>query len=143
DADTIVPPDWLWKQAMCGADAFCGIVDVGDWLDYPAAVREAFAGRELARDGHGHIHGANLGVSAAAYRAAGGFPALATGEDVALVRALQRTGAGIAWHARPVVSTSARRTARAPQGFSGFLRSLEREVLGAGAALAPSRALVP
>ena len=141
DADTHVPSDWLWKQANCGADAFCGVVEVRDWLDYPAAVHQAFAGRELARDGHRHIHGANLGVSAAAYQGVGGFPPLVTGEDVALVQALQRSGATIAWRARPVVTTSARRSARAPQGFSGFLRALEREVLETGAGLLPSREL--
>lgn len=141
DADTHVPSDWLWKQANCGADAFCGVVEVRDWLDYPAAVRQAFAGREHARDGHRHIHGANLGVSAAAYQEVGGFPPLTTGEDVALVQALQCSGATIAWRARPVVTTSARRSARAPHGFSGFLRALEREVLEAGAGLLPSREL--
>jgi len=141
DADTHVPSDWLWKQANCGTDAFCGVVEVRDWLDYPAAVHQAFAGRELARDGHRHIHGANLGVSAAAYQEVGGFPPLVTGEDVALVQALQRSGATIAWRARPVVTTSARRSARAPKGFSGFLRALEREVLETGAGLLPSREL--
>ena len=109
-----------------------------DWLDYPSTVRQAFARRELARDGHRHIHGANLGVSAAAYQGVGGFPQLVTGEDVALVQALQRSGATIAWRARPVVTTSARRSARAPHGFSGFLRALEREVLEARATLLPS-----
>ncbi|MCC7633998.1 glycosyltransferase [Stenotrophomonas rhizophila] len=135
DADTIVPPDWLWKQTTCGADAFCGVVEVRDWLDYPPLVREAFAVCEHARDGHGHVHGANLGVSAAAYRAAGGFAPLVTGEDVALVQALQQAEVSIAWHARPAVATSARRSARAPRGFSGFLRTLEREVLDAGVTL--------
>lgn len=79
DADTHVPFDWLWKQASCGADAFCGVVEVRDWLDYPAAVRQAFARREHAREGHRHIHGANMGVSAAAYREVGGFSPLFTG----------------------------------------------------------------
>jgi hypothetical protein len=41
-----------------------------------------------------------------------------------------------------VVSTSARRTARAPHGFSGFLRALEREVMGTTDVLLPQR-LVP
>lgn len=142
DADSHVPRDWLWKQAACEADAFCGVVEVRDWLDYPSTVRQAFARRELARDGHRHIHGANLGVSAAAYQGVGGFPQLVTGEDVALVQALQRSGATIAWRARPVVTTSARRSARAPHGFSGFLRALEREVLEARATLLPSGELV-
>ncbi|HBZ46339.1 MAG TPA: glycosyl transferase, partial [Stenotrophomonas sp.] len=47
-------------------------------------------------------------------------------------------GARIAWLARPAVATSARRTARAPHGFSGFLRALEREVMGARSPLLPA-----
>lgn len=141
DADTVVPADWLCRQLDCGADAFCGVVDVVDWLDFAPAVREAFACREEARDGHRHIHGANLGVSAAAYLAAGGFTALATGEDVALVRSLQAMQARIAWLGHPAVATSARRSGRAPQGFSGFLRALEREVVEAGAGLLPAPVL--
>jgi glycosyltransferase involved in cell wall biosynthesis len=138
DADTAVPQDWLWRQSLCGADAFCGVVEVEDWLDYPERVRTAFSAREIVQDGHRHIHGANLGMSAAAYLAVGGFPALRTGEDVALVEALAGNGARIAWLARPAVATSARRTARAPHGFSGFLRALEREVMGAGPPLLPA-----
>lgn len=142
DADTVVPPDWLSRQISCGADAFCGVVGVMDWLDYPDPVRTAFAEREATRDGHRHIHGANLGVSAAAYLAVGGFQELHSGEDVALVDAIARNGAHIAWLARPAVATSARRAARAEHGFSSFLRALEREVVGAGAGLLPSR-MVP
>lgn len=132
DADTAVPPDWLWRQVNCGADAFCGVVEVVDWLDYPDAVRVAFDRGGVVQDGHRHIHGANMGFSAAAYRAVGGFPALATAEDVALVTALTDAQVSVAWLARPAVTTSARRTARAPQGFSSFLRALEREVMGTG-----------
>lgn len=143
DADTSVPADWLWRQVSCGADAFCGVVEVVDWLDYPEAVRVAFNRHgEVVQDGHRHIHGANMGFSAAAYLAAGGFPALATSEDVALVAALTDTQARLAWLAQPAVVTSARRTARAPLGFSSFLRALERDVMEAGAGLLPAR-LVP
>ncbi|QNR95822.1 glycosyltransferase [Stenotrophomonas sp. 169] len=141
DADTIVPRDWLSRQVGCGADAFCGVVNVADWMDYPDAVRDAFAQRELVRDGHRHIHGANMGVNTPAYLAAGGFQTLSTGEDVALVSALSNTRASIAWHAKPAVLTSARRSARAPHGFSEFLRALEREVLDVGTRLLPTRAL--
>jgi len=142
DADTVVPPDWLWRQLACGADAFCGVVEVSDWLDYPERVKTLFSQREAARDGHRHIHGANLGMSAPAYLAAGGFQPLRTGEDVALVEALAGHGASIAWLARPAVATSARRVGRAPQGFSSFLRALECEVTGADAVLLRSP-LVP
>ncbi|WP_367347079.1 glycosyltransferase family 2 protein [Stenotrophomonas bentonitica] len=130
DADTVVPTDWLWRQVSCGADVFCGVVGVIDWLDYPDAVRAAFSQREIVQDGHRHIHGANLGMSAAAYLAAGGFESLRTGEDVSLVNAMACSGARIAWLARPAVITSARRTGRAQHGFSSFLRALEREVVG-------------
>lgn len=130
DADTRVPPDWLSAQLASGADAFCGMVTVEDWLDYPAAVRTAFQQGHRRRDGHRHVHGANLGCCARAYRAVGGFPALASGEDVALVQALAAAGHSIAWRAHPLVSTSARRQARAPRGFSQFLRRLEQETVG-------------
>ena len=140
DADTVVPADWLYRQVKCGADAFCGVVEVVDWLDYPQAVRDAFTGKAVV-DGHRHIHGANMGMSASAYVAAGGFSAVVTGEDVAMVYALERVDASIAWLAQPAVATSARRSARAPHGFSGFLRALEREVLEARAALLPTGAL--
>src|SRR5690606_39684918 len=55
-------------------------------------VRAAFLAGERYEDGHPHVHGANLGVSAAAYRAVGGFPPLAAHEDQALVAALARDG---------------------------------------------------
>lgn len=120
DADTIVAPDWLVQQRALGADAVCGSVMVGDWSCHGShADRLAldFATTYSDADGHKHIHGANLGVCAAAYRAAGGFPALACSEDVALVAALQRTGASIAWSAAPRVTTSARPDPRCHGGF--------------------------
>lgn len=74
DADTRVPPDWLSAQLGCAADVFCGVVEVGDWRDFRPETRKAFMDTEIRRDGHPHVHGANLGMSAAAYLAAGGFP---------------------------------------------------------------------
>ena len=73
------------------------------------------------RDGHRHVHGANLGVSRTAYLAAGGFRDLIVGEDVALVASLMESGARIAWTAAPRVETSARRQSRACLGFGAFL----------------------
>ncbi|HUD32119.1 MAG TPA: glycosyltransferase family 2 protein, partial [Variovorax sp.] len=67
------------------------------------------------------IHGANLGVSAEAYERVGGFRPLACSEDVALVEALQASGARIAWSAAPRVTTSARADARARGGFGDTL----------------------
>lgn len=124
DADTLVSPRWLQEQLQQQADAVCGTVAVDDWREYghqATGMRRHFQNTYTDADNHRHIHGANLGVSAAAYRRAGGFGALASGEDVALVRALQASGARIAWSARPRVSTHARKHFRAPCGFGATL----------------------
>ena len=124
DADTRVSPDWLVRQLELHADAVCGSIGVDDWSlhgDLAESLRAHFACTYTDADNHRHIHGANLGVSAAAYVRAGGFPALACSEDVALVEALQASGARIAWSAAPRVSTSARVDARARGGFGDTL----------------------
>ena len=124
DADTQVAPAWLAEQLALQADAVCGTVEVVDWSDHGThadLIRWHFGQTYMDADDHRHIHGANLGVSASAYRVAGGFQHLACSEDVALVEALQATGARIAWSARPRVITSARRVARARGGFADAL----------------------
>lgn len=124
DADTLVAPDWLVAQLALQADAVCGSIGVDDWTphgEHGEFLRQHFARTYTDADGHRHIHGANLGVSAAAYLRAGGFPPLRCSEDVALVRALQESGALIAWSAAPRVSTSARIDARARGGFGDTL----------------------
>jgi glycosyltransferase involved in cell wall biosynthesis len=124
DADTRVSPAWLVMQLGLGADVVCGSVAVDDWSPHAAhgiALREHFLRTYDDRDGHRHIHGANLGVAAEAYRRAGGFAPLACHEDVALVAALERTGATFAWSAAPRVATSARRDAKARGGFGDTL----------------------
>ncbi|MBN9408458.1 MAG: glycosyltransferase family 2 protein [Burkholderiales bacterium] len=130
DADSEVAPDWLAAQLALGADAVCGTVQVDDWgkHELAQAVRARFERDYRDADQHRHIHGANLGVSAQAYRRAGGFAPLACHEDVALVRALQDCGAHVAWSARPRVRTSARLAARAPEGFGDTLARLAGQV---------------
>lgn len=125
DADSIVPEDWLWRQWTCGADVFCGIVQVDDWEDYDGAVIDAF-GATRPVDGHPHVHGANLGISASAYRVSGGFEPLSAHEDVQLIRRCEEAGLRIARLASPAVITSARRDARARGGFGDFLLALEQ-----------------
>ncbi len=127
DADTTVAPDWLSAQLAERADAVCGTVGVVDWGDYGLAMDTHFRLTYTDADGHRHVHGANLGVSAAAYRAVGGFPPLACSEDVALVDALRRHGASIAWSAAPRVVTSARRRYRAAGGFGATLERIHVE----------------
>ncbi|HZZ13686.1 MAG TPA: glycosyltransferase [Paraburkholderia sp.] len=123
DADSRVSPGWLVAQLSLDADAVCGSIAVDDWTAHPLCVRENFRKTYVDADGHRHIHGANLGVSAEAYRRAGGFPPLTCSEDVALVDRLLATGARIAWSAAPRVITSARAAARARGGFGDTLVS--------------------
>lgn len=121
DADSVVAPDWLAAQLSLNADAVCGTVAICDWGDYGSNMRQHYGRTYTDADNHRHIHGANLGVSALAYRRAGGFLPLVSSEDVALVDALQACGADIAWSAKPRVTTSARRDFRAPDGFGATL----------------------
>ncbi|ASV99202.1 glycosyltransferase [Paraburkholderia aromaticivorans] len=121
DADSRVSPGWLVAQLSLEADAVCGSIAVDDWTPHPHSVREYFRKTYVDADGHRHVHGANLGVSADAYRRAGGFPPLTCSEDVALVDRLIAIGARIAWSAAPRVITSARAAARARGGFGDTL----------------------
>nr|WKF55654.1 hypothetical protein HUO10_000098 [Paraburkholderia busanensis] len=131
DADTTVPADWLVQQLHCSADAVCGVVSVENWTGHSIAVQTDFIATYRDRDGHRHIHGANLGVSASAYRAVGGFGALASDEDVALVDALMAADATIAWSAKVRVVTSARLDSRAPAGFGAALRAAGQRLAAA------------
>lgn len=130
DADTRVPPDWLARHLAAadrGADAVAGIVEIDDWHEQPARVRRAFLEHYRTDPaGHGHVHGANLGVRARALARAGGMPTVALAEDHALVDQLAATGASIVRTADILVRTSARREARAEGGFSDLLRTLGR-----------------
>jgi glycosyltransferase involved in cell wall biosynthesis len=127
DADTIVSDNWLATQLGLGADAVCGTVAVQDWSAHGerhALVRARLRATYRDADGHGHVHGANLGVSAQAYLRVGGFRPLPCSEDVALVQALVSSGAAIAWSAAPRVTTSARTQSRARGGFGDHLSML-------------------
>lgn len=124
DADTQVPRSWLADQlahAHCGAHAVAGMVGVSDWSEHPPITAERFQRIHHHTPGHHHVHGANLGISARAYLAVDGFPALPAHEDIALITTLKRTGHRVLHTADPPVITSARRHARAPTGFANFL----------------------
>ncbi len=127
DADTHVPRSWFADQlahARAGVDAVAGMVRVEDWDEHPPATAERFRRLHSAVVGHPHVHGANLGMTATAYLAAGGFLPLRAHEDIALVTALTRTGHRVLHIADPPVTTSARRDARAPAGFADYLTHL-------------------
>ncbi|MGY2372958.1 glycosyltransferase [Pseudomonas sp. SDO524_S393] len=125
DADSRVAPDWLVAQLALEVDAVCGTVTVDTWSEgFDAAAQIRYHQGYEARDGHRHVHGANLGVSAGAYVRSGGFEPLACHEDVQLVRDLERSGANIAWSHAPQVITSARLDAHAQGGFGDYLKGL-------------------
>jgi hypothetical protein len=124
DADTTAPADWLVQQLRCRTDVVCGVISIENWTGHSAAVRQDFIATYRDTDGHRHVHGANLGVSAEAYRAVGGFRPLASNEDVSLVEALIAVNASIAWSAAVRVVTCARLDSRAPLGFGAALRAV-------------------
>jgi glycosyltransferase involved in cell wall biosynthesis len=129
DADSLVPPGWLRGQARLashGWDAIVGTIRVTDWSGHQPGTRSRFNRRYASKAGpHSHVHGANLGFRASAYLTAGGFPAIATGEDRALVAALTASGSRVLrTRALPVI-TSARRESRAPHGFGHYLTELD------------------
>ncbi|AZZ80314.1 MULTISPECIES: glycosyltransferase [Gordonia] len=127
DADSAVPPDWLLthvEAADSGADAFVGIVTPDGFDGWPRGIGSMFDARYDARPGHRHVHGANLGIRATAYAAAGGFRELDAHEDVDLVRRLEDSAVPIVWGADAPVRTSTRRIGRTVDGFASYLREL-------------------
>lgn len=122
DADTIVPLNWLSAQLDLYADATCGQVCIDDWSGHPPAVRERYLNSYSVETRH--IHGANLGISAAAYRTAGGIPALKLGEDAALISSLVEKRGDVRWAGPPRVVTSARWQTTIDGGFAAYLAGL-------------------
>lgn len=131
DADTRVSPRWLVDQLSLQADVVCGTVGVTGWAAHGPnanAARRHFALHYQDKDGHRHVHGANLGIAARAYQRIGGFAALACSEDQAIVDRLQLDGCCIAWSALPRVTTSARPYSRVEGGFASALREFNSKV---------------
>lgn len=126
DADSLVPRDWLtgmFDEAEQGADVVLGTVRPE--TDLPGGLLARWLNRHVRTSGHPHVHGANFGIRASAYQRLGGWPQLATGEDQVLAdRAAAVPGVHVARTGRFPVATSARLNARAPYGFSSYLRGL-------------------
>jgi glycosyltransferase involved in cell wall biosynthesis len=126
DADSAVPPEWLAHHlavARSGAGMLLGTV-TADPEDLGVAHHGAWSATYRGRDGHGHVHGANLGIRGDAYLACGGFPALAAHEDVWLARFADALGYRLVRSAAHAVVTSGRLHGRAPDGFAAFLAGL-------------------
>lgn len=125
DADSQVPPGWLIGMvdlAASGTEVVVGTVTVDDWSPHCTRVAERWLAGYTRTEPHPHVHGANLGLTASAYLAAGGFPAAALGEDVALVAASSERRV-VRTTALPV-RTSGRAVGRVTGGFADFLKSL-------------------
>lgn len=127
DADCCVPANWLGDQLLFAAEqqveGIAGTVEVDSFSEHEAGLAAWFHREYLidADGSHLHVHGANLGVRADAYVKAGGWAALATAEDHDLWRRLKHGGAHLLSTSRTRVTTSGRRTGRAPQGFAAML----------------------
>ena len=128
DADSTVPADWLAEQlrlAALGVEVVAGTVRVQDWSEQPTAVGERFTrGYGAPGQGHLHVHGANLGMSAAAYADTDGVPPLPLAEDQALIDALRGRARRLIATGRIPVTTSSRRESRTAGGFADHLRGL-------------------
>ena len=132
DADTLVPPGWLREQARYanrGWDAVAGTIRVADWSGHQPGSALAVP-PALPRGAPGRTPTCTAPTSASAPRPtsrAGGFPAVPTGEDRALVAALTAAGSRVLRTRALTVVTSARRDARAPHGFGDYLAELDAE----------------
>jgi glycosyltransferase involved in cell wall biosynthesis len=130
DADSAVPENWLVRQvelADAGADAVLGSVEPDPAGTDPAVLRR-WLERHPFREDHPHIYGANFGVRASAYLAAGGFPRTRAHEDRILVENLRKQAYSVLATDTIRVLTSGRTHARAPQGFAAYLRALALEL---------------
>lgn len=133
DADTRPTPDWIETnlKALREADLVAGRIERENAGDMPGRQdEEIYLDRlhQLRRvldpvdydpsPSHPGLGGASLAVRRATYEALGGFAALATGEDVAFVRAARLMGWRVR-HERAVhVVTSGRTQGRAPRGLA-------------------------
>lgn len=122
DADTVVPSDWLLAHVDHAHehDALLGTVRPAPADLSPEAYGRWQRTRAL-EESVGSIHGANLGVRASSYLAAGGFGSAPLHEDVLLVERLRRSGARIGATDRGEVITSGRRDNRVEGGYGGYL----------------------
>ena len=145
DADSRVPRPWVGKS-LCAIDAGCGAVagrvrlqrdemmSLSPVLKKRGRLENAYEQALLRLQGHidpifhdpwpNHwaASGANYALSLDAYRAIGGLPMMASGEDRALADALERHDIAIRHDPGLVVTTSARLKGRAEGGVAEALR---------------------
>lgn len=123
DADSRVPANWishLVELVDAGADVVVGTVRP-DPEALTRAQNDGWLRTHRRGFPNGHVHGANLGIRASAYRAAGGFESLDEHEDNQLVARLADGGATMVASDVAEVITSARFVGRTPGGYAGYL----------------------
>ncbi|MGN8119521.1 glycosyltransferase [Labrys sp. 22185] len=145
DADSIVSPSWLastWLEFSEGADCVAGYIDADPrefvelgssfqyrgFLEehYHALVAEIFALLDPRPHDPWRNHqvnsGASLAVTLRMYRAIGGLPAKATGEDAALALAVECLGGKVRHSMDVCVTTSCRLDGRAVGGAADAMK---------------------
>lgn len=113
-------------MAQTNEDMVLGMVRIPLWRLPVEAARRYAAAYYSKGPGHDHVHGANMGFRADAYRGVGGFRALSSGEDVDLAERFEAAHMSIHRDAKLSVATSARKEGRAPNGFAEHLRGPTR-----------------
>lgn len=133
DADSEVPSHWLQRQyelAIAGAHMVVGTVEPGS-LEAQGNLMQRWLARHEFREGHPHVHGANLGLRADVFTGLGGFKDQGLHEDRDLVRQARARGYKVLSTDSCRVKTSGRLQGRVNGGFADFLGALGRQV-GAG-----------
>lgn len=130
DADSEVPVNWLAHQLdlmTAGVDVMIGTVRP-DFADLSPRHIDQWKQTHHRGRPPGHVHGANLGVRASTYLAAGGFRAIPEHEDVQLVQRAVERGARTMASDEAEVLTSGRLSGRTPGGYAGHLRRIAEEL---------------
>jgi GT2 family glycosyltransferase len=145
DADTLVDEDWIeqsLKEIDSGLDAVAGYVmaDPMELMELPQYIldrgRLEWEYQQLAAElqsradpephdpwpRHNQNCGASVAVTVRAYRAIGGLPPIAVGEDRALFEKVRQIDGKIRHSLDVHVVTSARTDGRAPGGLSDSIR---------------------
>lgn len=159
DADTRPPMDWIsqtLRAVRSGLDIVGGriVIDEAEqpdpaivamratldryWADVRAIEDEIDPCAWDAAPRHGDHTGASLAIVAASYRAAGGVPRIASGEDRALVENAVAAGARLGHPVSVWTRVSARTTGRAAGGMADHMRALEQRLSLGEPTLVPS-----
>jgi glycosyltransferase involved in cell wall biosynthesis len=133
DADCKVPENWLshqLKKATSGLQGVAGIVKVDSFSEHGKRVQSEFLANYLINaDGtHPHVHGANIGFRADAYRRVGGWNELTTAEDHDIWNRMTTLNIPKISDAQLFVYTSGRKKGRAPHGFAAKLASFNKNL---------------